>query len=59
MEISYTTKEESNQAQRAAFLKLSHTERFSSWLNLMYQSKQIVASKAPENDNFIITIQTI
>jgi len=59
MEISYRTKEESNEAQRAAFLKLSHTERFYTWLNLMHKSKQLMSCKAPDNDNFIITIETI
>lgn len=56
MEISYNTKEESNLAQREAFLKLSHTERFYAWLNLMHKSKQLIPQETPENDNYVIII---
>ena len=35
MEIKFQTKEESNQQQQEAFLKLSKVERFYNFLNLM------------------------
>lgn len=56
MKISFNTKEESNAEQRAAFLRLSHSDRFYSWLNLMYHTKQLIPQEPPENNNFIVEI---
>ena len=58
MDISFNTKDESNEAQRAAFLKLSHTERFYHWLNMCHKQKQLMQPKPPDNGNFIIHINT-
>lgn len=58
MEIKFQTKEESNQQQQEAFLKLSKTERFYSFLNLMERMSQFpTKNKIDKNkDNFIIII---
>lgn len=56
MKINFTTKNDSNKLQRDAFLKLSHTERFYAWLNLMHRTNQLVGKKTSESDNFIIRI---
>lgn len=58
MEISFTTKEESNQRREEAFLKLKPVERFYSFLNLMVSVNQF-PTKNNENknkDNFVIVI---
>ena len=58
MEIKFQTKEESNQQQQEAFLKLSKTERFYSFLNLMERMSQFPTKNKIDknNDNFIIII---
>jgi len=58
MEIKFQTKEESNQQQQEAFLKLSKVERFYNFLNLMERMTQFpTKNKIDKNkDNFIIII---
>lgn len=58
MEIKFQTKEESNQQQQEAFLKLSKVERFYNFLNLMERMTQFpTKNKIHKNkDNFIIII---
>ena len=58
MEIIFQTKEESNQQQQEAFLKLSKVERFYNFLNLMERMTQFpTKNKIDKNkDNFIIII---
>lgn len=58
MKIKFQTKEESNQQQQEAFLKLSKVERFYNFLNLMERMTQFpTKNKIDKNkDNFIIII---
>ena len=58
MGIKFQTKEESNQQQQEAFLKLSKVERFYNFLNLMERMTQFpTKNKIDKNkDNFIIII---
>lgn len=58
MEIVFQTKEQSNQLQKDAFLKLSKIERFYCFLRLMERMSQFHAkSKILSNtDNFLIII---
>ncbi len=57
MEITFNNKEESNDAQRVEFLRLSHRERFYTWLNLMYLSNNLMPKEPTENNNFLIVIK--
>ena len=58
MEIKFQTKEQSNQQQQEAFLKLSKVERFYNFLNLMERMAQFpTKNKIDKNkNNFIIII---
>lgn len=57
MEINYSTKEQSNDAQRNYVLNLSAGERFEAWLTLMYRSKQLIGRREPETGNFLVRIK--
>jgi len=59
MEIKFRTKDESNKAQQEAFLSLTPTERFFSFLKLSYELKDFLVkepSKTANKDNFEIVI---
>ena len=55
MKIRFQTKEQSNQLQREAFLKLSPTERVQHFFRLMYYVKDYPTKKL-DNKNFKIVI---
>ena len=59
MEIKFQTKEQSNQQQQDAFLKLSKTERFYSFLRSMERFGAFPIKKKEEKskDNFIIELK--
>jgi len=55
MEVRFQTKEESNQEQRQAFLKLSPIDRFYLFLDLSERMKDFPTKFQPKNsDNYII-----
>mgnify|MGYP000618937117 CR=1 FL=1 len=58
MEIAFQTKEESNKQQAFAFLKLSKTERFYSFLRLMERMRQFTVKNkvVSSEDNFSIIL---
>ena len=58
MEIKFQTKEQSNRQQKIAFLKLSKSDRFYSFLRSMERMSQFpVKNKVVSNkDNFLILI---
>lgn len=59
MQIKFQTKEESNTAQRVAFLKLSKPERFFRFLDLIRQSKDLPSKKREDKSaNFQIVFQS-
>jgi len=59
MEIKFQTKEESNAEQEKAFLVLSPSERFYSFLALMERLKDFpTKAKNEKKDNFLIVIHT-
>jgi hypothetical protein len=59
MEISFTTKEESNKKRQEEFLKLVPAERFYRFLNLMMSVKRFPTKAKKENsNNFKIVIKS-
>ena len=56
MEISFNTKEESNNIQRKDFLSLSREERFLSFLKLMATSNLPSKDSLSRDDDFLIVI---
>ena len=61
MEIKFQTKEESNKQQAVAFLKLSKTERFYSFLRSMERFEKFPKkNKADKNkNNFLIEFKRL
>ena len=59
MKLTFQTKEESNQRQRDAFLKLSKSERVFAFYRLMERIKQFPVKnpKEKENSNFMIVLK--
>ncbi len=61
MEIHYRSKDESNRAQREAFLKLTPTERFYAFLELSERMKDFPVKNPPklkDKGNFVIVIHS-
>ncbi len=57
MELKFQTKEQSNKAQQEAFLKLSKTDRFYAFLQLIQNLKNFPTKvKKEKTNNFIIEI---
>lgn len=58
MKITFQTKEESNTAQRQAFLALTPVERFYQFLFLMEKSNRLISNnKKNKNKSFEIVIK--
>jgi len=59
MKLTFQSKEESNQLQRDAFLKLSKSERVFAFYRLMERVKQfpVKNKKEKENVNFVIILK--
>jgi len=59
MEISFTTKEESNKKREEEFLELKPIERIYKFLELVVRvNKFPIKEKKEKNNNFVIEIKT-
>ena len=57
MQISFTTKEQSNKERQAAFLALSGAERFLRFLDLQQAISMFPSKSAPKNaNNFVLKL---
>ncbi|WP_201739464.1 hypothetical protein [Dokdonia sinensis] len=54
MEVTFTTKEESNKLQEKAFLALSPSERFLAFLNLSIAIQRLHPTEFDPKENFVL-----